>query len=248
MELSLLEYNRKKIRHYGLISLCFHCALFLILLLGNFIFPTKRDLLLPTIQVDMVALPSQTKKSEQNFDTALPIKEENPPEESSLVIKKEVKIDASKAAKSALAKLKEEVELSRKEKNKQDKNKKKLDLQRFEAAYRSAISGNQTNNGDSANGILAETRNAYFGHLASRLRGNWSLPAWLQSKGLRASVVIYVSGSGEIARFRFLKESGNDVFDDYVKATLQRSSPFAPPPTEMSKDLRNTGIEVNFPL
>lgn len=264
MEFSAFEQTRKKIRLYWITSLALHLGLFLLVLLMNLVFPHKNNLFLPSIQVDMVALPDQTKQAEE-IDTTLPVKETSPTpsstakeesaeaEEPEPLLKKEAvkkapKVNAAKEAKSALEKLKAEIERERNQKSKSLADKKKEDLKRFEEAYRGAIRGNQANQGTSATGELAAAMNAYYGHIKSRLASNWSLPSWLQSKSLRASVMMYIDGNGTIARFYFTTSSGNDVFDEYVKTTLQKSSPFYAPPAEMARDLRNKGIEVSFPL
>jgi TonB family protein len=95
---------------------------------------------------------------------------------------------------------------------------------------------------------MQATVNAYAGHITDKLRSNWALPVYLQTQGLRATVRIYIDGKGSLVRFQFIQNSGNDVFDEYVKGAIQRSNPFAPPPEEMARGLRNSGIEVLFPL
>lgn len=171
------------------------------------------------------------------------------PDEMALEKAKEKK--AENDAKKALERLKAE---RQKEQRAEDKrreelvNKREEDLKRFEEAYRSAIKGNQTNQGTSSTGSMQETVNAYAGHIRERLHSNWALPVWLQDKGLRAVVRMYIDGRGNIVRYQFTAVSGNDAFDNYVKGTVQRSGPFAPPPEEMAKGLRNSGLEVQFPL
>lgn len=90
--------------------------------------------------------------------------------------------------------------------------------------------------------------NAYAGHIRERLRQNWGLPVFLQDKGLRAVVRMYIDERGNILRYNFTSVSGNDAFDSYVKAAVKGASPLAPPPEEMAKGLRNSGLEVQFPL
>jgi hypothetical protein len=51
-----------------------------------------------------------------------------------------------------------------------------------------------------------------------------------------------------VSRIVFIRNSGDEAFDSYVKATVEKSSPFAPPPNEMAGQLQSSGMEVGFPL
>jgi TonB family protein len=264
------EQNRK-LRHYVRISLGLHAGFFALLLIGKFFGPPPAELLQPSVQIDMVALPDLV-KSQNNpaLDKTLPVKEAPPPppppppkeeeaapapepakpdHEKELALKREK--EAQSEAKKALERLKaqkKKEERAEQKRREELANQREQDLKRFEEAYRSALKGNQVNQGTSATGAMQEIKNAYAGHIRERLQSNWALPAWLQGKGLRARVLIYLDGRGNIARSQFLQSSGNDAFDGYVKETLQRSSPFNPPPEEMARGLRNSGLEVQFPL
>lgn len=265
-----MREEQKKIKRYVAISFWSHIVLFLLFSIGQWISP-KPMLFQPTVQIDMVALPDQVKQSEpQPIDTTLPVKDKAPPpkpepeeqkddslalekpDPNKLALEKAKKKEAEDRAKEALRKLREQAKKNeRKEEQKRQQallDKKKEDLKRFEEAYRSAIRGNQTNQGTSASGEMQATMNAYAGHITERLRNNWSLPAWLQSQGLRAVMRIYIDSRGNVMRYQMMRSSGNDTFDEYVKGCVQRSTPFAPPPEEMATGLRNSGMEVLFPL
>lgn len=261
----------KKTGRYVVVSLVLHGALFLFLVITNLVFPQKRELMVPSMQIDMVALPNQVKDmDEKPVDVSLPVKENTPPpkeaakpepepEAVALPEKKETKKEAKKtvakkdpekAAKSALERLQEEMEERKAEENRKKRaqlDARKKDLERFAEATRNAIRGNQVNQGNSNSGDMKATADAYSGHIRERIRSNWGLPTWLQGKGLRAVVVIYIDGNGRLANYRFVQSSGNEAFDNYVKTALQRSNPFAPPPADMVGTLRG-GLEVLFPL
>lgn len=256
-------------QRYVKISLAAHAALFLFMFAGNFVFPNKPIVINPSVQIDMVALPNQVKEAEPTpVDTTLPVKpnpppppppeekQEDEPEPAPIKAPPPTKEkDAAKEAKAALERMREQLKKNQK-KQEADKRKqqqeqvdqRQKDLKRFEDAYRSAIQGNQTHKGTNSTGDMVEAANAYGAHITERLRSNWGLPAWLQNKGLRAVVRIFINSNGSVARFVFVQTSGNDVFDEYVKTTVQKSSPFAPPPEELAKGLRNSGVEVLFPL
>ncbi len=256
--------QRKKLRFFLQISLGLHLALFLFMMLGQWIFPSSTELFQPSVQIDMVALPDIVKSSaDLNIDTSLPIKDAPPPppkpepepapaeEEIALPTPEQKDKQAESDAKKALERLRNQ---KKKEQKAEDKRQQDLlqqrekDLKRFEETYRTAIKGNQLNEGTSMTGAMEATKNAYIGHVQSKLQANWALPVWLQSQGLRAVVVIYLDARGNIIRYQFSQSSGNDAFDNYVKGTLKNSSPFSPPPEEMAKILRNSGLGVKFPL
>jgi TonB family protein len=90
--------------------------------------------------------------------------------------------------------------------------------------------------------------NAYAGHVVEKVRSNWALPVYLQGRGIQASLRIYLDARGNVLRYQFSRPSGNDTFDENVVGAVKKSSPFAPPPEEMARGLRNSGLELDFPL
>lgn len=261
------EEQKKTAKRYVTLSFAAHASLFLFFMIGGIACPQKSLVVNPSVQIDMVALPNQVKQENpEPIDPTLKVKENPPPppeekqpdEPEPAPIKapppaKEK--DAAKEAKSALERLREQVkknekkqEAENRKKQQEQLEKRKEDLKRFDEAYRNAISGNQTHKGTSSTGDMSETLNAYGGHIIEVIRSNWGLPAFLQGKGLRASVIIKIGASGgSAAQITFLQRSGNTAFDEYVEAAVKRSK-FAPPPEELARSLRNTGVEVNFPL
>ena len=250
---------------YFALSLTLHASFFLLALFWQKLGPHNIPLLIqPTVKVDLVALPNEVKNPEPPpMDIAKPIAEKPPelppPEEKS---EEETPVapnktspkthkDAENKAKNAIERMREEMEtkkLAEDKKRKELLDKRKADLKKLEETYRSAVRGNQVNQGTSNTGQMEETKNAYGAYIANHLRENWSLPSYLQSKGFRAVVRIYLDQHGTVTKSIFTKYSGNDVFDEYVKSTIQQSSPFSPPPDEFSGKLRTVGMEVNFPL
>jgi TonB family protein len=260
-------HERNRIRRYLKISAGLHVGFFLLMAVGEFISPGSSELFQPSVQIDVVALPDLVKAQNQPIDTSLPVKENPPPpppepeekdaaaepapkadEPDAMVLKKEK--DAQKEAKKALDRLKAQMKKDQREQAKQLEERikeREKSLKRLDELTRAAILGNQTNQGTSATGDLLKTQNAYFGHITERLRANWALPAYLQGRGLRAVVRMYIGPSGEASQFRFVQSSGDKMFDEYVTASIKRSK-FAPPPAEMANGLRNNGLELEFPL
>jgi colicin import membrane protein len=260
--------QQKQAKRYLAISLILHGSLFLSMAIGSFFAP-KPLLFVPTVQIDMVALPDQVKQQQaEPLDLTKPVKDVPPPPAppetkkeaeaapepektapDEMALKRER--EAEKRAKSALERMREQ--LKKDQKQEQDRKrlaleKRKADLKKFEEAYRAALRGNKQNTGTSSSGEMQATMNAYAGHITERLRANWALPAFLQDKGLRASVRIYIDGRGQLTRMQFTLSSGNNSFDSYVEGAVRKSSPFAPPPEEMASGLRGSGMEVLFPL
>lgn len=260
--------QQQRMARYLKLSLGLHVGLAALSLLGNLVFPSTAEVFLPSVQIDMVALPDLVKSQNQPIlDKTLPVKDAPPPPEPpqktaekepeprdnakddrmSIEREKQAAIDAKKALERLRNQVKktqaEEVERARRELL----EKRQADLARFKEAYRSVVKGNQVNEGTSMTGVSAETRNAYIGMIQEKIRSNWALPAFLQGRGLTANAIVQLDGSGRVIGFRLTKSSGNETFDEYVTTAVQRSSPFAPPPEEMSRTLRN-GFQVNFPL
>lgn len=238
-------------------------------MVSGWVFPGRQENFLPTVQIDMVALPDQVKAADQPaLDPTLPVKDAPPPlapppepeasadsmpeppdRRAEMALQKER--DAQKEAKKALERLRQQVKRDQKAEDRRREElieRRQADLKRFEEAYRSAIRGNQTNQGTSMTGEMKATMNAYAGRVVEKVRSNWALPAFLQGRGLQASLRIYIDARGNLARYQFSRMSGNEAFDNYVKGAVQKSSPFAPPPEEMARGLRNSGLELDFPL
>jgi TonB family protein len=253
-----------RLNRYLAFSFGAHGVVLSLFLIQKIVFPNNPLLFQPTVQVDLVALPNQVKAPEQMVDTSLPVSDQAPeaapepdvPNEPNALVKETEKPKnpskspeaIKKDANRALEKLKQEIE-----KQKVDARQKLIEAEKeriksLEQRSRQALRGNQVNQGTSASGALEQTINAYAGHVTERLRSNWALPTWLQSGNLSASVRIYIDQQGRIMSYAFTQSSGNEAFDNYVKGAVERSSPLAPPPAEMARQLQTNGIQVGFPL
>lgn len=166
--------------------------------------------------------------------------------------KRKEELDAKKRAAEALKRLRaEEKKREQEEERKRQEalEKRRKDLQAFNERYRQALKGNTKNQGDSVTGEVGQAvMSAYQGHMLTKLRQNWALPQYLQGKGYRATIRIYLDSRGNVVRKDFIRTSGNDMFDNNVESAVNQSSPFAPPPAEMAGGLRSAGVDVNFPL
>lgn len=264
------QIQNERFKRFFVVSLILHVVFFALGFIGHLISPGTPEFFVPTVQVDMVALPDQVKsQTEQVLDKSLPVKEEPAPKEKAVekTAEKEpdkpkvvdapkpdemsLKRDRDAAAKKALERLREEMKKSQKDAQKKKleelADQRKENQKRFEEAFRNALKGNQVNEGTSTSGVTEATKNAYIGVIQQTIRNNWGLPPYLQGRGLSAAVVVQINSGGAVVGFRFTKTSGSDAFDDYVKSAVQQSSPFPAPPEEMARTVRN-GIGVRFPL
>lgn len=96
--------------------------------------------------------------------------------------------------------------------------------------------GLNTNTGGLAG--LAE-QNRYKGYLTSTIRRNYALPKTyeLQNANINARLAITISVRGELMKVDIENSSGDSVFDEYCIATVQKSSPFNPPPKELAGEV-----------
>ncbi|MGZ3683954.1 MAG: energy transducer TonB, partial [Bdellovibrionota bacterium] len=178
-------------------------------------------------------------------------KPEPKPQVDEMALERKKAADAKKRAADALKRIREQLKKDRladEEKKHAAQEKRKSDLKNFEKKYREAISGNQKNEGTSLSGQMQSTLNAYVGHITDRIRSNWALPSYLQNTGHKASIVIHIDARGNVVKMEFTRTSGNQIFDNDAEKAVRDSSPFFPPPAEMASALRNSGIEVKFPL
>ena len=182
------EEQRKKLQRYVALSSFFHAALFLAFFIGSFFAPQPL-MILPSVQIDMVALPKMVKNNDAPpVDVSLPVKEKAPApveEEKTAPEPPKVKEPEAKAPPKALPKEDFALEQKRQRdaktraaeaiKNLREKQKKesqleeerqraklekrKSDLKAFEQKYREAIAGNQKNEGTSTSGQMGAALN-----------------------------------------------------------------------------------------
>jgi colicin import membrane protein len=87
-----------------------------------------------------------------------------------------------------------------------------------------------TQNTGGLSGVAA--RNRYQSYLFSAIKRNYALPKTyeISNPNLQAQLVISISARGELMRADIETSSGDSVFDDACITSVQKSSPFNPPP------------------
>lgn len=221
------------------ISAGIHFFIFILLLVTGHLSPQKPREILPSLRVDLVALPDQLKNEIVEANRAKEIPEPVPQETKNQIAKP---VDTSA-----------DVSLKKKKDNKTaKKNEQKMKdaLTRIRALQAlQQFKGNQISKGSVSNGETTESlESTYFDGVLDKVRSEWQLPKWLQERELSAKIVVTISKHGEVIRIGFQKMSGDETFDNEVKQAVLRAAPFEAPPAEIASDLATSGILLGFPL
>jgi TonB family protein len=266
------DEQHRRINRYVAMSAALHIALFLVFAVGELISP-KPMVALPTIQVDIVALPNQVKNAEPTpVDTSLPVKPNPPPPplepakpeemaqpkeqtpkpapkapDEDMALERRKEADAKKRAEAALKRMRDQLQKQRAAEEAKKLEKRRADLKAFEQKYRAAIAGNQKNQGTSLTGQMAATRDAYLSAISDKIHSYWALPSYVQDSSLKALVLIHLDGHGNVLNMRFTRTSGNKTFDDNAESAIRSASPLPAPPAELASYFRSTGLLVGFP-
>jgi colicin import membrane protein len=95
----------------------------------------------------------------------------------------------------------------------------------------------------SSGGIVAiAEHNRYRAYLGALLKRNYAMPSTYQvtKADMFAVLNVVINVRGELMNVEVATSSGDSVFDDYCMQTVQKSTPFNPPP----KDLAGESIAV----
>jgi TonB family protein len=239
------------------LSLALHIGVIFVLYLKNTVMPDETVVILPSLKVDLVALPDQKKN-----ELVLP----PPPVPSTAPEKPKPPVEPQKKPELALepehthhadfsvSHPKKKKSHSKKEKEAQKKLKQALDriraIERIKALTGAdPVKGNSLSKGSSLSGAAKKALESnYFDVVLERVRTYWELPKWLRDQNRAAKVMVYLDGQGRLKSFEFIQPSGSEPFDAEVKRTLQAAAPFPIPPGGISSDLSKQGILLGFPL
>jgi TonB family protein len=89
----------------------------------------------------------------------------------------------------------------------------------------------------------------YYGQLSAQVKRFYDVSETIPDQDrvhLVAQVALFIDPTGQLARFRLAKSSGNDLFDSAVLAAVKRAAPFAPPPDHLRTPLQKYGIVLQF--
>lgn len=100
--------------------------------------------------------------------------------------------------------------------------------------------------GRSSSSNLSLLENRYFASITGRILQFWALPEYMQQKSnLSATVVVTVNRDGTVANMFFEQKSGNQVFDQFVRRTLEQASPLPPIPAALKKQRIEIGLNFS---
>ncbi len=224
----------------------------MVLFMKSVLLPSLTTPYVPSLRVDLVALPDQ-KKTEVLQPPAPPapepVKEANPVKaEPKLAVK-----PADEPGDFSVMKKKKKTQ-SKKEKDAQKKLKEAIArikaIERIKAMTAGEpIKGNQVSKGSALTGeAKTALETTYFDVVLERVRSYWELPKWLQDQNLQAKVMVFIDSKGNLSSYQFIKTSGSDAFDSEVKKTLQSSAPFPAPPSDIASDVSSNGVVMGFPI
>lgn len=245
------------------ISLAGHVFVVMLVFVRAVFIPSEPLEITRSIRVDIVDLP---KKMDPNIDLSEPAAPAPPPTPAPKVKEaapekppEPVKPEAPKVNLDAKKKPDKKVDHTKKQQKAMDELKRRAALEKImkdvgdskakptDKPAAQPIAGNQINAGNALTGLAKLDNNAYISKVDSKIRGNWSLPEWLNSSNFRAQVQILVDDRGYVIKKTFVKSSGNEAFDAAVLDTIEKSSPFEPPPSSLKGRLATSGILLRFP-
>jgi colicin import membrane protein/protein TonB len=94
----------------------------------------------------------------------------------------------------------------------------------------------------------AEEGDAYFTAVHDAILENYVVPSVISERErlyLSASVLAWIGPGGQILKHEFQKKSGNAFFDQALELAIQRTK-LPPPPPDLARSLRDTGVVLNF--
>ena len=249
------EDDRRKFFSNFAISLFCHVALFVILMFAPG-FATSRTPSLAYINVDLVTMsspkttlpPAKTKKqssAENKSETPkIPVKETPEPVRETSVptslkpkkIKQSLKkktFKPDKVVKSAINRIKKDVEDSRSDEIKKAIARIKNEMEKAGPTELDKQQASEGPGGGANSKKVLELIDIYRVEIAYRIQKNWAFSEQLAGgqTGLEAWVAIKIARNGEIKDIWFDKRSGNDYFDEAAKNAIRKSNPLPPLPS-----------------
>lgn len=253
-EMKLESEQNQNLKRFIVVSAVAHVGLIAFLVIKSIVAPSTPKEYIPSLRVDLVALPDRKVDDQVVPAPTVAAPEEKPEEKPAAAPKEEpkLKVEPEKDKGEMSVAKKKKQKPSKKEVAAQEKMKRALarikSIERIKAMSE-PIKGNQISKGSAITGeakIALET--SYIDLVRERIITYWELPKWLKDQNLSANVQVFIDRKGTMIRFVFIKPSGNEQFDSEVKRTLQASSPFPVPPTELISDMMNDGIIYRFPM
>jgi outer membrane biosynthesis protein TonB len=94
----------------------------------------------------------------------------------------------------------------------------------------------------------AEEGDEYFTAVHDAILENYVVPSVISERErlyLTATVLAYIGPQGQILKHELQKKSGNNVFDQALELAIQHTK-LPPPPDGLARELRESGLVLNF--
>ncbi len=225
-------------------SLGVHIAVIIIFTVKTVFFPSVDMTYQSAVKVDIIALPDKI-----DLDKLPPPVELKEPEAKAPPVTPEKKAETKEPDTISLKKKNAKMKaLEALEKIKQEEEKEKLTSaasQKKEGTFK--YKGNILSPGTELTGLNKLQHEQYIVNLDRHIKQHWTLPEWLAKKDYRAQVRVKIDNRGLIISKQLVKSSGNSSYDDIVMTTIDKASPFPPPPDKFTAIVSINGILIGFP-
>ena len=223
-------------------SLVLHGLVVLLVSGKYFMFPSEPITYIPSIKVDVVALPEKT-KPEPAPEPAPPAPKPKPVVKKPEVTKPKPKPVAKKEPKKVnLDKNKKSEEIRRNAIERMKALEKIKSQVQAEQQTETLVKGNRISPGTAMTGLTKLDYNQYIGRLQQHAKANWAIPRWLAGSDLSADIRVYIDERGYVVRKELIRSSGDQSFDDSVVAAITNASPFPAPEDKFIDVVRVSGI------
>lgn len=109
------------------------------------------------------------------------------------------------------------------------------------------IKGNVLSKGTALKGIVSTQMAGYVNLIERHAKDNWTIPKWLEDLNLKARAHVTLNEDGSVASRTIVQSSGNETYDDLVLSSIDKASPFPPPPKHFIDLVKTKGIQLGFP-
>lgn len=244
------QLENDQLKHAIKISLILHVFLFLSFSVQTYFSSSDEDILFEqAIRVDMIALPDKVLnnktepvsevKVEKTEAAPIPVEKPEPKkvvEQKAPEQKTDEAINLNKTKSKQQAALEKLKQMSALEKIQNDLSKPTQNQDKTKVLYK----GNVLAPGTALSGVNQLQADAYISQVHGHMISNWFLPEYLKNKDFRTDVLVKFDQNGNILSKQIVKSSGNQQFDEYVIAAIQKSSPVPAPP---EKFMRISAVE-----
>jgi colicin import membrane protein len=255
-----LNLEEQSLKNYVKISAMVHIAILLFFSVKATFFSEAPIAFEQAIRVDIVGLPEKaTELAPAPAPAAAPEKPKLPDKAPEAPVAKTesvktkplpklkdpdaINLEKSKSKqKQALAKLKQMEALEKIQKQLESDSK----LKAAQAASQVKYKGNVLSAGTELTGVNKLQAETYIGDVHRHITDNWSLPEYLKKRQYRTDVLVRFDEAGNILGKEVIRSSGNPVFDDFVLAAIQKSSPVPAPPAKFSRIASVEGFLFRF--